>query len=120
MQARLRQVRSERAGKAGEEKPAAEAESLLAQTEQELNVALTQIKQIVRALSETWGQPIAVPDGYAPMFGFPAPEALAQVSETELRKWFADFYTIEFDNYQVAAEYLDHPELVATPVPRHG
>ena len=34
--------------------------------------------------------------------------------EPELRKWFADFYTIEFDNYAVGMEYLSHAERVAT------
>jgi len=33
--------------------------------------------------------------------------------EPELRKWFADFYTIEFDNYAVGMEYLPHAERVA-------
>jgi formylmethanofuran dehydrogenase subunit A len=32
----------------------------------------------------------------------------------ELRKWFADFYTIEFENYPVDPEYLARPERVAT------
>jgi formylmethanofuran dehydrogenase subunit A len=32
----------------------------------------------------------------------------------ELRKWFADFYTIEFENYPVDAEHLARPEPVAT------
>lgn len=32
----------------------------------------------------------------------------------ELRKWFADFYTIEFENYPVQPEYLARPERVAT------
>jgi formylmethanofuran dehydrogenase subunit A len=36
--------------------------------------------------------------------------------EPELRKWFADFYTIEFENYPVDPEYLARPERVA-PVP---
>jgi formylmethanofuran dehydrogenase subunit A len=31
----------------------------------------------------------------------------------ELRKWFADFYTIEFENYAVDDEYLARPERVA-------
>jgi formylmethanofuran dehydrogenase subunit A len=31
----------------------------------------------------------------------------------ELRKWFADFYTIEFENYAVDPEYLARPERVA-------
>jgi formylmethanofuran dehydrogenase subunit A len=30
----------------------------------------------------------------------------------ELRKWFADFYTIEFENYAVDPEYLARPERV--------
>ncbi len=34
--------------------------------------------------------------------------------EAELRKWFADFYTIEFENYAVDMEYLPRPERVAT------
>jgi formylmethanofuran dehydrogenase subunit A len=33
--------------------------------------------------------------------------------EPELRKWFADFYTIEFENYAVGMEYLPHAERVA-------
>ena len=35
------------------------------------------------------------------------------VIEPELRKWFADFYTIEFENYAVGMEYLPHAERVA-------
>lgn len=33
--------------------------------------------------------------------------------EPEVRKWFADFYTIEFENYAVGMEYLPRPERVA-------
>jgi formylmethanofuran dehydrogenase subunit A len=33
----------------------------------------------------------------------------------EVRKWFADFYTIEFENYPVELDYLAHPERVTTP-----
>jgi formylmethanofuran dehydrogenase subunit A len=36
--------------------------------------------------------------------------------EPDLRKWFADFYTIEFANYPVGLEYLAHPARVATAV----
>ncbi|HEU5323911.1 MAG TPA: formylmethanofuran dehydrogenase subunit A [Methylomirabilota bacterium] len=32
----------------------------------------------------------------------------------ELRRWFADFYTIEFDNYPVTMEYLEPAEQVST------
>jgi formylmethanofuran dehydrogenase subunit A len=32
----------------------------------------------------------------------------------ELRKWFADFYTIEFENYPVEPEYLARPQRVPT------
>jgi formylmethanofuran dehydrogenase subunit A len=35
----------------------------------------------------------------------------------ELQKWFADFYTIEFENYPVDPEYLARPERVATAAP---
>lgn len=35
------------------------------------------------------------------------------VIEPEVRKWFADFYTIEFENYAVGMEYLSHAERVA-------
>lgn len=34
--------------------------------------------------------------------------------ESEIRKWFADFYTIEFENYPVGMEYLPHAERVET------
>jgi formylmethanofuran dehydrogenase subunit A len=34
--------------------------------------------------------------------------------EPELRKWFADYYTIEFANYPVGLEYLPHPARVDT------
>ena len=33
--------------------------------------------------------------------------------EPEIRKWFADFYTIEFENYAVDMDYLPHAERVA-------
>jgi formylmethanofuran dehydrogenase subunit A len=32
----------------------------------------------------------------------------------EIRKWFADFYTIEFENFPVGLEYLPRPERVDT------
>jgi formylmethanofuran dehydrogenase subunit A len=32
--------------------------------------------------------------------------------EPEIRRWFRDFYTIEFENYPVGLEYLPHPERV--------
>lgn len=35
--------------------------------------------------------------------------------EAEIRKWFADFYTIEFANYPVGMEYLPHAERVEPP-----
>jgi formylmethanofuran dehydrogenase subunit A len=34
--------------------------------------------------------------------------------EPEIRRWFRDFYTIEFENYPVGLEYLPHPERIAT------
>jgi formylmethanofuran dehydrogenase subunit A len=34
--------------------------------------------------------------------------------EPELRKWFADYYTIEFENYPVGLEYLPQGERVPT------
>ena len=36
----------------------------------------------------------------------------------ELRKWFADFYTIEFENYPVDPDYLARPEPVAPAAAR--
>jgi formylmethanofuran dehydrogenase subunit A len=35
----------------------------------------------------------------------------------KLRKWFADFYAIEFENCPVDREYLARPERVATAAP---
>lgn len=32
--------------------------------------------------------------------------------ESEIRKWFTDYYTIEFENYAVGMEYLPHAERV--------
>ena len=46
---------------------------------------ILQIQQIVSVVCERFGEPIAVPEGSAPAFGFPAPERLASVSEAELR-----------------------------------
>ena len=37
--------------------------------------------------------------------------------EGEIRKWFADFYTIQFANYAVEPEYLAHPARVPTAGP---
>ena len=37
--------------------------------------------------------------------------------EPEIRRWFRDFYTIEFENYPVGLEYLPHPERVAAGAP---
>ena len=34
--------------------------------------------------------------------------------EPEIRKWFSDFYTIQFDNYPVDMAYLPHAARVAT------
>jgi formylmethanofuran dehydrogenase subunit A len=39
--------------------------------------------------------------------------------EDAIRKWFADFYTIEFENYPVSMEYVDHAEPIPTPA-RNG
>ena len=36
--------------------------------------------------------------------------------EPEIRRWFSDYYTIEFENYPVGLEYLPHPERVAAGV----
>jgi formylmethanofuran dehydrogenase subunit A len=38
--------------------------------------------------------------------------------EPEIRKWFADFYTIEFANYPVGMEYLPRAERAGVPVGR--
>jgi formylmethanofuran dehydrogenase subunit A len=40
--------------------------------------------------------------------------------EPEIRKWFADYYTIEFENYPVGIEYLPHPARVETAPGREG
>jgi formylmethanofuran dehydrogenase subunit A len=37
--------------------------------------------------------------------------------EPELRKWFADYYTIEFENYPVGMEYLPHAVRIPTGRP---
>ena len=34
--------------------------------------------------------------------------------EPEIRRWFSDFYTIEYANYPVGMEYLPHAEQVET------
>jgi formylmethanofuran dehydrogenase subunit A len=40
--------------------------------------------------------------------------------EGTIRKWFADFYTIEFENYPVSMEYVGHAEPLATRLPEGG
>jgi N-glycosylase/DNA lyase len=46
---------------------------------------IVQIRQIIRHLCECFGQPIAVPEGHAPVHAFPSPARLAAASEAELR-----------------------------------
>jgi formylmethanofuran dehydrogenase subunit A len=40
--------------------------------------------------------------------------AYDQAIEPEIRRWFSDFYTIEYANYPVGMEYLPHAERVDT------
>ncbi len=44
------------------------------------------IKQIVRALADRYGDPVAVPDGTPPARTFPSAQVLAETSEAALRK----------------------------------
>jgi N-glycosylase/DNA lyase len=46
---------------------------------------ILQIQQIVSLVCERFGESISVPEGCAPVFAFPTPERLAEVSEAELR-----------------------------------
>lgn len=46
---------------------------------------IVQIQQIVALLCERFGDPLAVPDGHAPMFNFPSPQRLAACDEAALR-----------------------------------
>jgi N-glycosylase/DNA lyase len=46
---------------------------------------IVQIRQIVALLCERFGEPLAVPAGYAPAFAFPTAACLARGSEAELR-----------------------------------
>lgn len=52
---------------------------------------IVQIRQIVATLGERFGEPLPVPDGHPPAFGFPAPARLAAADETELRACRAGF-----------------------------
>ncbi|HTD67969.1 MAG TPA: DNA glycosylase, partial [Candidatus Limnocylindria bacterium] len=46
---------------------------------------IVQIQQIVALLCERFGQPLVVPAGHAPMFGFPSAARLAACAEADLR-----------------------------------
>src|SRR5205807_10607765 len=46
---------------------------------------IVQIQQIVAALCERFGEPIATPPGHLAMHAFPSAKRLAQASEAELR-----------------------------------
>jgi N-glycosylase/DNA lyase len=46
---------------------------------------IVQIQQIVAVLCERYGEPVAVPSGHPPAWGFPSPARLAAVAEAELR-----------------------------------
>lgn len=46
---------------------------------------IVQIQQIVALLCERFGDPLAVPDGHAPMFNFPSAQQLAARDEAALR-----------------------------------
>ncbi len=47
---------------------------------------IVQIRQIVAALCEQFGDPVITPDGLGPAQAFPSPLALAQTTEAQLRK----------------------------------
>jgi N-glycosylase/DNA lyase len=47
---------------------------------------IVQIRQVVAALTKCFGAPVPVPGGRPPAYAFPTPEALAGLSEQELRK----------------------------------
>ncbi len=46
---------------------------------------IVQIRQIITALCERYGEPVAVPSDEPPAFSFPTPERLAALSEADLR-----------------------------------
>jgi len=46
---------------------------------------IVQIQQIVRALCECFGSPVAVPAGHAPEYAFPTPQQIASAAERDLR-----------------------------------
>jgi len=47
---------------------------------------IVQIRQIISILSERHGEPLKVPEGFAPAYDFPKPGTLAILSEKELRE----------------------------------
>jgi N-glycosylase/DNA lyase len=49
------------------------------------NKQISQIRQIVSALCERYGEAVAVPEAHEPSHAFPGPARLAEVSESELR-----------------------------------
>ncbi len=46
---------------------------------------IVQIRQIVAALCERFGEPISAPPQHTPAYGFPSPEQIARATEAELR-----------------------------------
>lgn len=46
---------------------------------------IVQIQQIVALLCQRYGDPVPVPAGHAPAFGFPGPDRLAALTDDELR-----------------------------------
>jgi len=79
---------------------------------------IIQIRQIVALLCERYGDPLPVASGHRPVFSFPCPDRLANLSETELRACKMGFrapYLLETSR-MVAGGELDLVQLQGIPL----
>lgn len=83
------------------------------------NKQIVQIRQILAALCERYGQPVPVPPGHSPAFAFPGPERLAECTEAELRECRMGFRAPHVRNaaLQVASGKLRLDLLAKLPLP---
>ena len=79
---------------------------------------IVQIRQIISLLCERFGDPVAVPAGYAPAHAFPTPTRMASLTEAELRACKMGFrapYLLATAR-AIAAAHLDLTHLQHLPI----
>jgi N-glycosylase/DNA lyase len=79
---------------------------------------IVQIRQMIRALCERYGEPIAAPEDFGPACAFPSPARLATASEAELRSCKMGFrapYLLETARI-IASGHFDLPAIPRLPL----